>query len=156
MPDDIIERARQRFSELSIIIEKAEKVRDEHAQLGSFLAMAQRVTESLSPTRTGPASEEEIEHHSSQNGSVGILFPDEDAISTAPSSIPERAEKILRQRGPLHLSELFTEMRKQGWKATGDDTRDKRNLASSLWTRKGDRFNNLGNNVWEVVRKGNQ
>jgi len=69
---------------------------------------------------------------------------------SAPLTIPDRAEAVIRTRGALYVNDLFAEMRSQGWKGTGNDHNDRNTLLSTLSTRK-QRFKNLGGNVWDVV-----
>jgi hypothetical protein len=135
MADDIIQQAQKRFEETSKIIAEAEKVRAEHNQLAQFLEIAKQ----LSTTLPG-------------NGHKLMEEPDVQIPATQPPnmSIPDRAYAILKAKGKLHLTDLFTEMRRLGWKSTGDDVKDKKNLNTSLSTRP-TRFHNLGKNVWEVV-----
>jgi hypothetical protein len=159
MPPDIIEKARIRHQQLSAIIAEADKVRQEHTRLESFMRMLDQLTEDLSPA-TPPIGTDALPLpdgailHADQNGSAKPMLLRTDSNVAPPVtnlSIPERAARILQQCGPIHLSELFTEMRRQGWTATGDDIKDRKNLAASLWTRRNQRFRNKGNNVWELM-----
>ena len=135
MSDDIIQQAQKRFEETSKIIAKAEEVRAEHNQLSQFLEIAKQLSTTLPGNGRRPVEKPAVQ--------VPALQPPN-------MSIPDRAFAILKTKGKLHLSELFLEMRRLGWKSTGDNVKDKKNLNTSLSTRP-TRFHNLGKNVWEVV-----
>jgi transketolase N-terminal domain/subunit len=49
------------------------------------------------------------------------------------------------------MKDLFREMRAAGWKATGHDGNDARNLRNTMSNR-ANRFKNIGNNTWEAVQ----
>ena len=141
---DLIQTARKRYDELDRTIKAADAVRDEWQRLQSFLVMVHEMEERLfqhveqTPSNPQPTA---------QNGNGHYAPP-----SKMAPTIPDRAEAVIRQRGALHLKDLFREMRAAGWKATGDDRNDIRNLQNSINGRK-ERFKNLGNNVWDVVAK---
>lgn len=147
---DLVEKARQRHAELSKIIKAAEDVREEWNQLNAFILMADQMEERLSPKH------EADNRQQSRPNVVAVIETAGMAVNGHSSNghltIPDRAEEIIRRRGPIHLKPLFKEMRLTGWKATGDDAKDLRNLASSLSTRK-ERFKNMGQNVWDVIKK---
>ncbi len=135
MAEDIIQKARKRFEETSKIIAEAEKVRAEHNRLSQFLETAKQLSAAMPGNGHRP-----VEKPAAQ-------IP---AVQPPNMNIPDRAFEILKAKGSLHLSDLFLEMRRLGWKSTGDDGKDKKTLNTSLSTRP-KRFHNLGKNVWEVV-----
>ena len=135
---DVFEKARNRHRDLSKIIQAAEDVRLEWTQLQEFLAMAQRLFPDDVGDGTGTAPSAQVGHQS----------VDDQLVIT----IADRAEQILRKRGRLHMKELFREMRAAGWKATGDDGKDLKNLRNTMYSRK-KRFKNIGNNTWEILQK---
>jgi transketolase N-terminal domain/subunit len=49
------------------------------------------------------------------------------------------------------MKELFREMRAAGWKATGEDGNDVKNLRNTMSNRP-KKFKNVGNNTWEMVQ----
>lgn len=156
MVNNAIEMARKRYQELSTIIEEADKVRAEHTQLESFFRMEDLLAQKYSP-KNGVVPETNTSVNSNgHKPSIEESNTESDFMLSNPAvtnlSIPDRAEVILKERGPLYLSELFKQMRQRGWKATGDDSKDKKNLAASLFARK-KRFLNIGNNTWDVVKK---
>ena len=135
-----IERAQKRYRELTRIIQSAENVRAEWNKLREFLAMAKQ----LFPDEVGDSNEDaaaSLDFHSEAHPPYG------QSVTT-----PDRVEQILRRRGRLHLKDLFVEMRADGWKSTGNDSNDMKNLRNSIYTRK-ERFKNVGNNIWELVQK---
>jgi hypothetical protein len=134
---DVFEKARTRHRELSRIIQAADDVRVEWTQLQEFLAMAQK----LFPNDIGDGA----------GDTVGAP-PEHPAVNGQPVvTIADRAEQILRKRGRLHMKELFREMRAAGWKATGEDGNDVKNLRNTMSNRP-KKFKNVGNNTWEMVQ----
>jgi hypothetical protein len=87
-------------------------------------------------------------NHAPVAGSKIVNYP-----ATNPT-IPDRAEAVMRTRGPIYIKDLFAEMRSQGWQGTGNDDNDRNTLLSTLSTRK-QRFKNLGGNVWDVAATSN-
>jgi len=134
---DLIEQARNRYRELSTILDAAESVRPEWKQLQVFLAMAERLfpKELGDGSQSAPARDAQPEIRQGVNGNAG--------------TIADRAERILRGRDRLPLKDLFAEMRAGGWQATGIERNDQNNLRNTLASRK-DRFENTGRNIWRL------
>src|SRR5260370_21768862 len=143
---DIFEKAQRRHSELSKIIEAAEAVRTEWAELQGFLTMARR----LFPNDIADSAPTAVQNGTGAPTTKGRPKPYFPANPNSPpigqATIADRAEYILRKRGKLHLTELFKEMRATGWKATGDDSKDFKNLRNTIYSKK-DSFNNIGKNT---------
>lgn len=146
---NLIEKAERRHRELTKIIEAAEQVREEYAQLQAFLVMAKQMTGLLFPEHNGSkASSGETAHSQvalplNGGSSHALLRPNVPTISN-------RAEQVLRRRGPLHMKELLQEMRSAGWKGKGNDFKDAKNVTNSMLNHK-QMFRNRGGNIWEVI-----
>jgi hypothetical protein len=84
------------------------------------------------------------------DGMTGATFREPLKVNRLASS----AESVLKRTGKLHINPLMDQMRKEGWISTGDNHKDMKNVYASLSKNK--RFANLGRNVWDLAKEGEE
>lgn len=156
--EDLIQKARERYSELTKIMEAAQAAGPEYQELGIFLKMANAVEKRFTPeTHPGAAVDE------STGAKPSALASRVQKISPFPRPPLQRdgvnmtsnlADWVLQVHGPrLHLNMILDRMIEEGWKGSGDRRKDWKNLFNNLNGKK-KRFRNVGKNVWERVEGG--
>jgi hypothetical protein len=145
---DLVQKARERFAELTKIIEAAQAVGQEWSELNSFLNQVETVRKRLEP-QTGKDSEPERLPEPRVARPARPPLQKDGVNMTA-----DLAEFVLAVHGPkMHLEDVLKHMLEEGWVGTGDHARDLKNLYNNLWAKK-ERFRNVGKNIWERVEAG--
>jgi hypothetical protein len=132
---DVLEKARERHAELKAQIEAADAVRPELERLERFLKTAEELRREY------------------LTGRRSVTFPPVHVTLQLPSAVTSNMiERILDEFGPqLQIKEIIIHLKRAGWRGSGDERRDYKNIFTNLTT-KPHRFRNIGGAVFERVR----
>lgn len=132
---DVLEKARERHAELKAQIEAADAARPELERLEKFLKTAEELQREY------------------LTGRRAVSYPPVRASVQLPSAMTSNMiERILDEFGPqLQIKEIIIRLRRAGWRGSGDERRDYKNIFTILTT-KPRRFRNIGGAVFERVR----
>jgi len=144
---DLIQKARDRFDELTKIMNAADSARQEWQELRAFLDTAEMVRKRLDPAKVTTTAQVP----------PALLVP---PIARPPlqkdgvNQSADLADYVLQVHGPqLHLNAILDHMIEEGWQGSGNRRKDWKNLFNNLSSKK-KRFRNVGGNTWKRVEGG--
>lgn len=115
---------------------EADQLNEEANRLTGLLELAKEIGEPVMPSALAP-------YASTNPGSGFFVRP--------PELTGEMVEEILRSNGrPMHVQEIITALHESGWRGSGDDRKDYKNVFANL-TSKPKRFNPLGMSKFELL-----
>ena len=138
---DLLEKARQRHAELKATIDAADAVRPEYERLSAFLRQAEELERQFQTPLTD-AGRTVVESIVRQRVKV---------FGVEGEHTSDMVEKILKTHGPkLHIKRIQDLLYGSGWKGSGDQNKDYKNIFENLNSKR-KRFRNLGRATFELV-----
>jgi hypothetical protein len=133
---DVIETAKARYAELKAQIEAADAIRPDFERLREFLKTADEIKQQHLTRR-----------RAAKDSIVSYVLQRPPAEDTS-----NMAEKVLDEFGPtLPILDIISRLREAGWRGSGDERKDYKNIYTTLST-KPKRFRNVGMATFERVK----
>jgi hypothetical protein len=142
-----IEEAKSRFSELTKVMDEADKIRPEWLELKDFLAKAQKLFPKYFEVSNGNGNGHHEETPVAPKGPQTLF--DTEKRRRNPTS--KMATEIFKAQGPQSIAKLLNFLYQAGWQGSNDTDRDARAVYNALSLHP-EMFRNLGGGAWDIRR----